>query len=354
MKARIAAAFVLTLLSDGWSGHQKEHVLNVLLATPDPFFIENIYTKADRVDGSYQADIFEALCRTHPKVKAVCTDNASVMRLAWRLLRDRLPKLWTYGCACHGFNLHAKDICKLEGFAATVSDCGSIATYFSRNLQLGGLATLRIKQVQVYGKQKAIKKAGATRWNSQVDCAQSIVDSKDALMMTATEADFISKENSADVGALIRDVEFWRRVQVFIDTMEPVRRALKMLQSDRATPADVYAQWIEVHREHAGNATLVDILEKRMDFLIHPLHFVSYAFHPRYCHLGFPRAVAMHWMRRLAEDVDEVNADKLESEMMWFFGTFMSAPIYKPAFEVNAVTDMVRASHAACAAAASA
>ena len=42
----LASAFVLTLISDGWSGVQKEHELNILLATPTPFFVENIFTKA--------------------------------------------------------------------------------------------------------------------------------------------------------------------------------------------------------------------------------------------------------------------------------------------------------------------
>jgi hypothetical protein len=43
--AAIAAAFVLTLISDGWCGVQKEHQLNIMLATPKPFFIENVFTK---------------------------------------------------------------------------------------------------------------------------------------------------------------------------------------------------------------------------------------------------------------------------------------------------------------------
>ena len=51
------------MLSDGWSGHQKTHILNVLVATPRPFFLNNISTKADRVTGEYQVCVVAARAR---------------------------------------------------------------------------------------------------------------------------------------------------------------------------------------------------------------------------------------------------------------------------------------------------
>ena len=39
---------ILTLVSDGWSSVQKKHVLNILLCTPIPFFIRDIYTSYQR------------------------------------------------------------------------------------------------------------------------------------------------------------------------------------------------------------------------------------------------------------------------------------------------------------------
>jgi len=152
------SAFVLTLLSDGWSGAQKEHVLNIMLATPKPLFMDNIYTKADRVDGTYQVwaaaraprlparalptahlsaspprpasprrspaaqcEVFAAIIEKYPGLRAFCSDNAAVMRKTWRLLRAKFPGLLTYGCAPHAFNLHAKDICALPEFDSSVS-----------------------------------------------------------------------------------------------------------------------------------------------------------------------------------------------------------------------------------------
>jgi len=54
VQAAIVGAYALTLLSDGWSGHQKQHLLNVLITTPRPFFLFNIHTYAARVTGEYQ------------------------------------------------------------------------------------------------------------------------------------------------------------------------------------------------------------------------------------------------------------------------------------------------------------
>jgi hypothetical protein len=54
VQEKIKSACACTLLSDGWSGLQKEHELNILIATPVPLFVSNIFTKAGRVDGVYQ------------------------------------------------------------------------------------------------------------------------------------------------------------------------------------------------------------------------------------------------------------------------------------------------------------
>ena len=113
---KITAAHYVCLISDGWSGVQKRHVLNLILATPEPVFMGNIETGEDAVTGEYQAELFSTTIQANggmAKVPAICTDNASVMRKCWRLLREKFHGLFTYGCAPHGFQLHAQDICTI-------------------------------------------------------------------------------------------------------------------------------------------------------------------------------------------------------------------------------------------------
>lgn len=350
---KITAAFAVTLLSDGWCGVQKKHVLNLLLAAPEPFFIGNIFTHDDSVDGVYQADAFEPIIKQY-SIRALVTDNASVMRKTWRLLRDRIPELWTFGCAPHVFNLHVKEIIELEEFKATVEDCQKIAVYFAHNKQAGGRATLSKYQKQVDGKTGSIEVGVKTRWGSQIECALSILKHKTALTMTVNDRSFAKdKENAKYVRALVTDSNnsYWERLATFLRVMEAMRLALKVLQGDNITLADVYAQWVAVHSAHASlpsNMFTVDstkddllrILSARIDFLIHPLHFVAYAFHPRYaCATKLDTTLVTKYAKELAACVEGINVSALDEEMAFYFGKFQTLSTYKPAFDSAPLLD---------------
>lgn len=328
---RLDSAPLLCLVSDGWSDAQRGRTPNLMLATPTPYMLGHIATRSD---AEYQAAIFEAEIRKRDgKVRAFCSDNASVMRKTWRLLRERLPGLWTFGSAAHSFALHARDICALDAFSSTVGECQQIALFFLKNTPAGGLATLRTKQTRAYGKQKAIRMEGKARWNAQLACAESLLDSKDALIMTASDEAFVAKDGSSDLRSTMMSVDFWARVDAFVEAMNPLRHAIMGLESDAATLADVYAHWIEIHGAHAMHATasaaLLDVLQKRIDFLIHPLHFVSYAFHPLYCKVSsIARVVVRTWAVALGRDIG-IEEEDLQRDMDWFFGKFMAEAAYK-------------------------
>lgn len=301
----------------------------------------------------YQADHFEQLFLKYPKkLRALCTDNASVMRKTWRLLRDRLKNIFTYGCGAHGFQLHAKDICALDLFQTTVAEINSIVAYFGKHLQAGGLATLREIQRTLFGKEKALVKAGKTRWNSQIDAAQSLIDSQPALVSVVNHCGFKKTDDTAKaVRRLVLDIDhaFWPRVELLIRVLTPIRFALLELQSDSATMADVYAQWLGVYGEHASipvnehfdegiKAELLAILDKRMDFLIHPLHFVAYAFHPRHAKVSqIPMVVARKWLKEivrvgnLVEGVEEWET-LLDQEITWWINHLVNHKDYASAW----------------------
>jgi len=168
------------------------------------------------------------------------------MRKTWRLLREKLPHIFTYGCAPHCFNLHSKDILKLAEFADTVDDLNLIVNYMNKHTQAGGLATLRKHQKACYGKLIAIQRAGKTRWTSVIACATSVTATRDALTRTVNDKDFDKRaENATRVRKLILDAgdddSFWDRVALLIRVLEPLRVALLALQADNVTMGDVYA-----------------------------------------------------------------------------------------------------------------
>lgn len=125
-----------TLMSDGWSGVQRKHKINLLFfANGVAYYVRSIRTEADSVDGEYQCKIFYELYKEE-KFDALSTDNARVMLKTWRLLRALIPGLFTYGCSTHGFNLHAGDILKIQEFKDTLLDVGKIVNYFNNHLQV--------------------------------------------------------------------------------------------------------------------------------------------------------------------------------------------------------------------------
>jgi hypothetical protein len=76
-----------------------------------------------------------------------------------------------------------------------------------------------------------------------------------------------------------RDEQFWDRVTMLVRALQSLRPAILTLQSDSATMADVYANWVGIHSAHGEidaadfveedtKDTLSDILQKRIGFLI--------------------------------------------------------------------------------------
>ena len=191
---KITAAFVVALISDGWSGVQKKHVINLLLTTPEPILLKNVDTGEESVTGEYQDELFGSVIEEYggiEKVPAVVTDNASTMRKTWRLLRQRFHGLFTYGCAPHAFQLHAGDICRIGQFSHLVDGMRVVNNWFARHLQAGGRATLFRLQRDHLGKVQAPLLPGTTRkWNGQVSSAEWHMANRQVLLQLVTEADF--------------------------------------------------------------------------------------------------------------------------------------------------------------------
>lgn len=360
---------VLTLITDGWSGVQKRHLLNVLLSAGHlAVFIDNVHTGDNSVTGEYQFRIYSEIIRLRNKIKALCTDNAAVMLKTWRLLRSTFPFLFTYGCGGHGLNLLAKDICQITEFKQTIADVSVVVNYFNNHIGAGGLATLRNEQQTRYGKQIALTKPVIVRWNSQVDAAQTLKKTEAALVATVKHAEFKKDPAALKVKALILEkdgTEFWTRVSLFETVLDPVRLSIVVAQAQSATLADVYACFVSIYTlfnsdkfseelrfESADTLDkLLEVLVARLDFLIHPLHFVCFAFHPLYAKISsIKRAVVRKWTMEciftswcVTESTHDMvkTRNTIDLELDFFFGPFMShqdyAHCWRPEVFVNPV-----------------
>eukprot|EP01047_Picozoa_sp_COSAG01_P026494 COSAG01_NODE_1709_length_9424_cov_50.603968_7_plen_334_part_00 len=316
---------ILTLVSDGWSGVQKKHVLNILLCTPIPFFIRDIYTGEASVDGTYQFEQFSKVIEERNRdvngfwfVRALCTDNASVMKKTWRLLRGKFPGLLTLGCAPHALNLHAQKLMRLPRFKSLILSVNIIVTWFRNHHGAGGLATLHAVQ-SASGKQpKNMVKANKTRWNAMIDSVRSAVDIKADLVGVVTHSTNWNWSGPAASGAqVVRDMvlqngihsEFWTNCVDFVAFTRAIRLATLVLQSYNAKASDVYACYVAIHsaiEASAIDATMKnearDICFARLNFIFHPVMLVAYVLDPRYAKASnVPSATAKKWLKILAK-----------------------------------------------------
>ena len=117
--ATIAASDSVGLMCDGWSNIRNETIINFVVSQPKPMFWKSFHTDLQSHTGEYIAtemlkvfEEFESECCK--MVFGVVTDNASNMKKAWRLIKERYPTIICYGCAAHGLNSIFCDMKKFE------------------------------------------------------------------------------------------------------------------------------------------------------------------------------------------------------------------------------------------------
>jgi hypothetical protein len=350
---------VLTLVSDGWSGVQKKHVLNILLCTPIPFFIKDIYTKEHSVNGEYQRDEFSAVIEERGrgssgfwKVRALCTDNASVMKKTWRLLRATYRGFLTYGCAPHAINLHAQKLMRLIPFKKLIQEGNVIVQWFRSHHGGGGAATLERVQVHQGRRPKSMTKANQTRWNAMIDSIRSALDIKADLILVVTDS--MWKEGAVGASAVKNLVlqlgehrGFWGRCAEFITFTRAVRISNVILQSFDAKASDVYACYVAIHAAleacELADPTIKnaarELCFKRLSFIFHPVMLVAYILDPRYAKAStVPTGTAMRWLKVLggallfdpstgakSRHAARIGPENIETRIVTEFATFCAS-----------------------------
>jgi len=103
-KKRIKAAPCIAIVSDGWTNTRNESLVNFLLTTPLPVFFKSVTPGKDKETASYIGkEIINVIDEvvgdgdgTDVKlIFIIITDNASNMRAAWDIVREKyIPTLY--------------------------------------------------------------------------------------------------------------------------------------------------------------------------------------------------------------------------------------------------------------------
>ena len=150
VEQRVATAPCLALQMDGWSNIRRQSIVNVVLNTPEPSFFETIATGADRHTGENIAQlIISVIIKVGPmKVVAIVTDNASSMKLSWRIVQEQYPLITVYGCLLHGIHSFFKDMCTEISVIVEIKNYCSVIMKEVRSSQIL-LAVFNEKQTDI-------------------------------------------------------------------------------------------------------------------------------------------------------------------------------------------------------------
>ena len=91
---------------------RNESVINIMINTPEPLFVECVGTDDERHTEEYIAElIFNVLRKYDPqKFLLVVADNASAMQKAGKIVKELYPHITMIGCTSHTLHLLIKDV----------------------------------------------------------------------------------------------------------------------------------------------------------------------------------------------------------------------------------------------------
>lgn len=104
----------LVLFTDGWTNCRGDHIVNFLVKAPSQpsvFYTSVTTTGIIQNGNAVAAAIGEVVEKLGPeKFSSLVSDNAPVMKAAWKILEEKYPNISAFGCAAHVLNLLVKDI----------------------------------------------------------------------------------------------------------------------------------------------------------------------------------------------------------------------------------------------------
>lgn len=216
----------LTLISDGWTNVNGEHIVNYSVKAPRS---KPLFKCSENTSGIVQTGkaIADAICKVITELGAekfccVVTDNASVMRAAWLEIEKRFPHISANGCAAHGLNLLIKDFLSVPVHEKTISESAKVIKFINNHHIVQAKFEKRRKEAKVQNK---LNLPVPTRWFSHFNSLLNLHSAKYVLSKLCDEETAIIEEinpktTSAAVLKLIKSNDFWHRITNCIKLIE--------------------------------------------------------------------------------------------------------------------------------------
>jgi hypothetical protein len=280
----------LHLQCDGWSNIRNESIVNFVISKPEPLFVEFVATKENRHNAPYLAELMINVIEKYgsDKFLVVIGDNASNMRAALAMVKEKYPSIIPLGCLYHLLHLLCEDILKcntMKSFMATViSIVKSI-----RNSHILKALFDRFQLDKKFEDRLSLKLPGQTRWGSNLFCLQSLLANKSVLQKLAvSEEAEISPEMKRQ---LLDDEVFWVRVQKLVNIFHPIIELITAFESNTPIIHNVYKEFHilqntlkqeipESPLQKSEEKTVLANLEKRVKFGVGKIHLAADLMNP--------------------------------------------------------------------------
>ena len=314
------------MVSDGWTNVRGDHLVNFCIKAPNekPLFYTSINTTGILQNAAAVADAIINVIETlgPQKFSCILTDNANVMRAAWRIIVEKFPHISTNGCSAHTVNLLIKDVVAMNDNAKIVKDAERIIK-FCKNHHM-----IKAKLDEIRTAENVIKTLSmpvSTRWYSTFTAMNDLKSLKYCLIKLVDNerqmlADINPKPNSVKVINTIASADFWNRLAGLIKVLEFPSNVIGKLEGDDAQLSYVYHYFTEMYQHARGNEEIQAKIKSRLRFISTPSIGLSYILTPKHAAEGFyfddDKMDIIISVQEFAEKISPRDAETIELEFM--------------------------------------
>jgi hypothetical protein len=327
------------LISDGWTNTNGDSIINYMVSIPSKgeIFLESVNTQDHSHTSEYIANDISRVFDLGYSLAGCVMDNTSANRKAQRILREKYPKKFFYGCICHGLHLLAKDLLGIKekekkkkvssttaststslpptemisphneddmpevrianpllDLAEFIETCKEVVIFFKKH---GGLKH-KLEEIQEESGFTKLCLPGATRWGSVLSCIQSLQQSHDALFSLVSSTDFVAsnltakqKEGRYAIQKIVMHNDFLNNLRKVKSILEPIDSLIVKFQNNNVPISEVYHQFMELKHKMLDNILLntvehnyiLNMISRRWEFMYTiDVHGIAYMLDPRY------------------------------------------------------------------------
>lgn len=223
--------------------YRNESVINFIVSTPSPYIVNTVLSGKNQHTSQYMAELTDEVITKYgfQKFLAVVTDNAPNMLGATRILTEKYPHMFSYGCIGHMINLIAGDVIKTGTGTALLNDAKDCVKVINNTQVLNSLFSEILKSKNI---NTSLKMPVPTRWGSTKDCFESVLLCKSALrsISISEEADSLinnmhkqKKTAFINFKTIVLSDEFWYKIESFLTILKPLQSWILLLERDSPT-----------------------------------------------------------------------------------------------------------------------